>query len=75
MSKIAGMVDESMDLEQLKSAPPQPWEFRSKPLGGDFDRVARWRYRKFSPWLPDFRNDALGIYGKEYSSMIKWNMV
>jgi regulator of sigma E protease len=28
--KIAGMVDESMDKEQLK-APPQPYEFRSKP--------------------------------------------
>lgn len=28
--KIAGMVDESMDKEQLKLA-PQPWEFRSKP--------------------------------------------
>ena len=28
--KIAGMVDESMDLEQLKKD-PQPWEFRSKP--------------------------------------------
>ncbi|MBN8577423.1 MAG: RIP metalloprotease RseP [Cytophagales bacterium] len=28
--KIAGMVDESMDKEQLKSE-PQPWEFRSKP--------------------------------------------
>ena len=28
--KIAGMVDESMDKEQL-AAPPQPWEFRSKP--------------------------------------------
>jgi len=28
--KIAGMVDESMDLEQMK-LPPQPWEFRSKP--------------------------------------------
>ncbi|MEO6131564.1 MAG: RIP metalloprotease RseP [Saprospiraceae bacterium] len=28
--KIAGMVDESMDLEQLKQ-PPKPWEFRSKP--------------------------------------------
>lgn len=28
--KIAGMVDESMDTEQLKSE-PQPWEFRSKP--------------------------------------------
>ena len=28
--KIAGMVDESMDTEQLKQ-PPQPWEFRTKP--------------------------------------------
>jgi regulator of sigma E protease len=28
--KIAGMLDESMDKEQLK-LPPQPWEFRSKP--------------------------------------------
>ena len=28
--KIAGMVDESMDKEQLKEA-PKPWEFRSKP--------------------------------------------
>lgn len=41
--KIAGMIDESMDKEQLKK-PPQPWEFRSKPawqrliimLGGVF---------------------------------------
>ena len=28
--KISGMIDESMDKEQMKS-PPQPWEFRSKP--------------------------------------------
>ncbi|MGN6394162.1 MAG: RIP metalloprotease RseP [Mucilaginibacter sp.] len=28
--KIAGMIDESMDTEQL-AGPPQPWEFRSKP--------------------------------------------
>lgn len=28
--KISGMIDESMDKEQMK-APPQPWEFRSKP--------------------------------------------
>ncbi len=28
--KIAGMIDESMDTEQLKK-PAQPWEFRSKP--------------------------------------------
>ncbi len=27
--KIAGMIDESMDREQMKQ-PPQPWEFRSK---------------------------------------------
>ena len=28
--KIAGMIDESMDKEQM-AKPPQPWEFRSKP--------------------------------------------
>ncbi|SDW23415.1 RIP metalloprotease RseP [Aequorivita viscosa] len=28
--KIAGMIDESMDQEQM-AGPPQPWEFRSKP--------------------------------------------
>lgn len=44
--KIAGMMDESMDTEQLKTE-PQPWEFRSKPawqrlivmLGGIFVNV------------------------------------
>ena len=41
--KISGMIDESMDTEQM-AKPPQPWEFRSKPawqrliimLGGVF---------------------------------------
>lgn len=28
--KISGMIDESMDKEQMEK-PPQPWEFRSKP--------------------------------------------
>jgi regulator of sigma E protease len=28
--KIAGMIDESMDKEQMKQ-PPKPWEFRSRP--------------------------------------------
>ncbi|MGB0778606.1 MAG: RIP metalloprotease RseP [Flavobacteriaceae bacterium] len=28
--KISGMIDESMDTEQMQQ-PPQPWEFRSKP--------------------------------------------
>ena len=27
---LAGMIDESMDLEQMKQE-PQPWEFRTKP--------------------------------------------
>jgi len=44
--KISGMIDESMDTEQL-AGPPQPWEFRSKPawqrlivmLGGIFVNV------------------------------------
>ncbi len=30
--KISGMIDESMDKEQMKQ-PAQPWEFRSKPTG------------------------------------------
>lgn len=30
--KIAGMIDESMDKEQM-AQPAQPWEFRSKPAG------------------------------------------
>jgi regulator of sigma E protease len=29
--KIAGMIDESLDTEHL-SRPPEPWEFRSKPI-------------------------------------------
>ncbi|AFD06056.1 RIP metalloprotease RseP [Solitalea canadensis] len=44
--KIAGMIDESMDVEAMKQ-PAQPWEFRSKPawqrlivmLGGVFVNV------------------------------------
>ena len=28
--KISGMIDESMDTDQM-AQPPQPWEFRSKP--------------------------------------------
>lgn len=44
--KLSGMIDESMDTEQLKQE-PQPWEFRSKPawqrliimLGGIFVNI------------------------------------
>jgi len=48
--KIAGMIDESMDKDQMK-LPPQPWEFRSKPawqrlivmLGGVFVNKIHWQ--------------------------------
>ncbi len=33
--KIAGMIDESMDKEQLAQE-PQPWEFRTRPIGQRF---------------------------------------
>ncbi len=33
--KISGMIDESMDKEQLKQE-PKPWEYRSKPAGQRF---------------------------------------
>lgn len=33
--KIAGMIDESLDTDHLESD-PQPWEYRSKPLGQRF---------------------------------------
>ncbi len=32
--KISGMIDESMDKEQMKQ-PPQPHEFRSKDIGSE----------------------------------------
>ena len=42
--KISGMIDESMDTDQMALPAPKPWEFRSKPawqrliimLGGVF---------------------------------------
>jgi regulator of sigma E protease len=65
--KIAGMVDESMDTEQL-AQPPQPWEFRSKPawqrliimLGGVTVNflLALFIYAML-----------LWVYGKEYASV------
>jgi regulator of sigma E protease len=41
--KISGMIDESMDKEQM-ALPPQPWEFRSKPT---FDYYVGRRNGKF----------------------------
>ncbi|MEJ0032959.1 MAG: site-2 protease family protein [Bacteroidota bacterium] len=47
--KIAGMVDESMDKEQM-NAPAQPWEFRSKPAWQTTHRYARRYYRQRLRW-------------------------
>ena len=58
--KIAGMIDESMDREQMKQ-PPQPWEFRSKKawqrliimLGGVTVNFMRLSGRCcFAMWIP-----------------------
>lgn len=64
--KLSGMIDESMDTEQLKSE-PQPWEFRSKPawqrliimLGGIIVNV-------LLAWL--IFTMVYTVYGKEYMS-------
>ncbi|MEL1244666.1 RIP metalloprotease RseP [Flavobacterium sp. DGU11] len=64
--KLAGMVDESMDTEQMK-LPPQPWEFRSKPawqrliimLGGIIVNV-------LLAWL--IFSVVYSTYGKKYIS-------
>lgn len=78
--KIAGMVDESMDKEQLKTA-PEPWEFRAKPawqrlivmLGGIIVNVIAGIliYIGITYWIGDsyipmsYINDNGGVYAKE----------
>ncbi len=73
--KIAGMIDESMDTEQL-AGPPQPWEFRSKPawqrlivmLGGIFVNIV---LGIFIFWVLTIR------YGETYTpnSEIKYGII
>jgi regulator of sigma E protease len=73
--KIAGMIDESMDTEQL-AGPPQPWEFRSKPawqrlivmLGGIFVNIV---LGVFIFWMLTLR------YGETYvpNGNIKYGIV
>jgi regulator of sigma E protease len=73
--KIAGMIDESMDTEQL-AGPPQPWEFRSKPawqrlivmLGGIFVNIV---LGVFIFWMLTLR------YGETFvpNSNIKYGIV
>ena len=73
--KIAGMIDESMDTEQL-AGPPQPWEFRSKPawqrlivmLGGIFVNIV---LAIFIFWMLTAR------FGESYiaNSSIKYGIV
>lgn len=73
--KIAGMIDESMDTEQM-AGPPQPWEFRSKPawqrlivmLGGIFVNIV---LAIFIFWMLTAR------YGESYiaNSSVKYGIV
>jgi len=83
--KIAGMVDESMDKEQMKAA-PEPWEFRSKPawqrlivmLGGIIVNVITGIliFIGITYWIGDrylpmrYVNENGGIYAKELAQEI-----
>ena len=64
--KIAGMVDESMDTEQL-AKPAEPWEFRSKPA---WQRLIIMTGGVIVNFLLAFFIYAmiLWVYGKEYAS-------
>lgn len=78
--KIAGMVDESMDKDQMKAA-PEPWEFRAKPawqrlivmLGGIIVNVIMGIiiFIGITYWIGDryipmsFINENGGVYAKE----------
>lgn len=62
--KIAGMVDESMDLDQMKK-PAQPWEFRSKPAWQRLlIMVAGVLYNLLFAWL--IYTMSLSIWGEQY---------
>jgi regulator of sigma E protease len=83
--KIAGMVDESMDKEQMKTA-PEPWEFRSKPawqrlivmLGGIIVNVITGIiiFIGITYWIGDrylpmsYINENGGVYAKELAQEI-----
>jgi regulator of sigma E protease len=79
--KIAGMMDESFDKEQLKT-PPQPWEFRSKPawqrliimVGGvtvNFLLGAFIIGMMLNVWGEDFMSSKSAIYGMETGAAAK----
>ena len=81
--KISGMVDESMDKDQIE-AEPQPWEFRSKPawqrlivmLGGIILNIVlgyiiftgKIAYFGEQKVLTEYVNDNGGIYVPEFAS-------
>jgi regulator of sigma E protease len=82
--KISGMVDESMDTEQLAQE-PQPWEFRSKPawqrlivmLGGIIVNVVTGialfvflTYVYGEEYLPVSEVNKAGIYARESAKKI-----
>ncbi len=62
--KIAGMIDESMDREQMKR-PPQPWEFRAKPAWQRFFiMVGGVLYNMIFAWL--LYSLILCVWGERY---------
>lgn len=65
--KISGMIDESMDTEQMKQ-PPQEWEFRSKPAWQRLLVMAGGVMMNFILALCIF-SMLLFVYGERYTSL------
>ena len=62
--KIAGMIDESMDTEQMKK-PAQPWEFRSKPAWQRlFIMIGGVLFNLIFAWL--IYSVSLNVWGESY---------
>ena len=67
--KISGMIDESMDTEQMKQE-PQPWEFRSKPAWQRFIVMVAGVVLNFILGVLIFTGITFG-YGESYTPIEK----
>lgn len=65
--KLSGMIDESLDTEQLKTA-PQPWEFRSKPAWQRLIIMAGGVFMNFLTAVVAYAM-LLFVYGHEYVAL------
>ena len=74
--KIAGMIDESMDKEQMKKE-PESWEFRSKPAWQRLIINAGWCGGEFFAWYFYLLYDLIRLWGQipPKPKLKQWGMV